>query len=672
MAVSAAPAAPQKAVVNAWEDGYRAIEKDLQRWVKRLEAGQPPLKAGEQARLRSLIASVEALSGLPAGVSGVAASALEAMGSTAQASMAATAAAIPQHVVASAVGAAHAVGWENVPNPGAIKAVVNGQVGQLTGDFLKLSQQAQDGLLEALVQAVAGGESPALMAKRVLKAVDHTFSASQARALMISRTTLARSYDMASREIYTQAAADGLIKGWKWVAHGTNPCLVCQALDGTIFPPGQDTYRHPNCCCTTVPVLMDEKGKVGNQYGSKYPQTGLSDVMQVTSPSGWTAWQLKPPQLKSVEAAQKAAAKAKKAATEQGAKFLGAQGGKWVAEAGGKLYNWSFGRGKWVEQATGKTAPWTERVAMNKAYKAETGKLKPKAAPVQESADLVGKAPGKASEAVVTQKAGEKAITGTYGGDPFTFDPGSGKWIYVKNGSQAGPNSTSALNAAMKNGGIKPPPPPGRPDFILHGEPLQMTQQQIDAAITRARSDAPGSPYKAVSESEWVQALIDSSDGKAIPEAVRKQRGFTTVFRAFKSYTSNYNKDGYRNATAQAWFKHAPMFARPTWRGIKFGSQQAKWAWLEQNAPGAMVDLRDGSSFSFSKHIAQGFRGNSSTGVIIEIRGGTSGLPVRSFSHYASEDEIIVNSAIRVLEVRDTADGTYVICEEVGKYGGKY
>lgn len=670
MAVSAAPAGPQKAAVQAWSDAYGSIEADLQLWVKRLADGQPPLKAGEAAKLRSLITSVQALTGLPPGVSGVAASVIQKSGVAVRAGLDATAAAVPQHAVSSAVAAAAAVGWENVPNPKAIQAVVSGQVGQLTGDFMKLSQQAQDGLLGALVQAVAAGESPALMAKRVLKAVDGTFSASQARALMISRTTLARTYDMASREVYTQAAADGLIKGWKWIAHGAAPCLVCQALDGTIFPADQDTYRHPNCRCTTVPVLMDEKGKVGNQYGSQFPDKGLSDVMLQTSKSGWTSWVEKPPELKSAAAAAKAAKAAEKAAVEQGAKFLGEVGGKWVAEAKGQQYVWSFGRGKWVSQASGKTAPWTERVAMNKAFKAQTGKVKPKAPPV--NADKVGSAPGKASEAVVTQKAGQQAITGTYGGDPFTYDAVNNKWIHVPSGGSAGPNSTTALNAAMKAGRIEPPPPPGRPVFVQHGEPLQMTQQQIDSAITRARSDSPGSPYKGVTEGEWVQALIDASDAKAFPEGLRKQRGFATVVRGFKTYTGNYDKTGYRNATSQAWFKHAPMFARPTWRGVKFSTTDSKWAWVEQNPPGSLVDLRDGSSFSFTKYIAQGFRGNQNTGIMIEVRGGTSGLPVRSFSKFASEDEIIVNSQLRVVEVRDTPDGTYVICEEVGKYGGNY
>lgn len=747
MAVSAAPPGPQKAAVQAWNDAFTSIEKDLKRWQKRLAAGQPPLKAGEAARLRSLIATVQNLTNLDNGTAQVAAAVINQYQGAAQASLAGTLQALPAHTVAAAQEAAAAAGYTVMGNEKAIQAVVNGQVGQLTADYMTMNAALQDHLLASLTQSVAAGEAPADLAARIMQAAQAGFVGGQARATMIARTTLAKAYDGASSVIYQGAAAEGLIKGWKWLANGPDPCYVCRCLNGQIFKADEPMFRHPNCTCQNVPVLIDEKGKPGQKVGGNNTAYPFSDLTLVESPSGWKNWHVKKPKQKELEAALKAKAKAtyqaKKAALEAGAKFLGQANGKWVASVGDSNYVWSFGRGKWVNAVTGKAATWDARIAMNKAYKAATNKQKPKAPPTpvtkylgqpdnkwhqaewdgqtwqynfltekwqnkqglqappagqkamaQAVKDATGStkppaqalpkpqpkqgfADGKQGKAVVQQKAPDQAPTGTYGGHDFYWD--GQNWIHGPTKTIAGPNSTLALNAAANNGGIAvkvlpkpaPPKPASLPDWVKQGDAPEMDQAAIDKAVHLARGNVPPSPIKGVTNEEWRQAWNDVSDGKPLNPKIQNATGWKSVISAFRRYTRDYNKEGFQTARGAQMFQAAPKYARPTWRGIKLHSEQGVADWLTQNPPGAILDLRGGSSFSFSKGVAQGFRGNTSRGVMIEVRGGTSGLPLRGLSAYKHEDELLVNSQLKVVEVRHTADGVYVIAEEVGKYGGK-
>lgn len=291
--VPAAPAAPQRDVVKAWQDAHKSIEKDLRRWAQRVGNGQPPLGAGEQQRLASLIKSAETLLSLEPHEAQIAAGVWNAATRAQKASLMAAATSIPGHVYQSAVEAGRASGWERVVNVRAYEAIVNNQIGALTSDFDALSLTQQEALAADLANAVATGGSPRELAKSVKGTVDEWFRTGQSRSVMIARTNMARAYDAASLAVYGDAAKAGLIKGWKWVANGKKPCDVCQTLNGTIFAPDEQMYRHPNCTCTNVPVLMDEKGKVGDRVDPR-PDTNPDDLELWQSDNGWTTWKLKP------------------------------------------------------------------------------------------------------------------------------------------------------------------------------------------------------------------------------------------------------------------------------------------------------------------------------------------------------------------------------------------
>jgi hypothetical protein len=293
MGVPAAPAAPQRDAVKAWQDAYRVLQHDAERWGQRLAAGTDPLSARDRQKLASLITQAEAMFKVGPKEAQIAA-AVWAEGMTAQAfSLAAAMSELPQHAVASAREVATELGYKRIPNERAVRAVVNNEIGQLTSDYANMTVYQQQRLATDLANAVGQGMAPRELAANVSVVVDEWFRTGQARSVMIARTNMARAYDMSSRAVYMDATEKGLIKGWKWVAHGKDPCMVCLTLDGMVFPAEDDTYRHPNCTCTNVPVLMDAPGEVGERVNPR-PDTSMDDLELYTSKSGWTSWRMKP------------------------------------------------------------------------------------------------------------------------------------------------------------------------------------------------------------------------------------------------------------------------------------------------------------------------------------------------------------------------------------------
>ena len=291
--VPAAPAAPQRDAVRAWQDAYRSVSKDLNRWAKRVGNGQDPLLPGELSQLSSLIKAAENLLDVGPVEAQITAGVWNASMRASQDSLLAAAKAIPPHVYATASEVDRQIGWNRVVNKSAYQAVINNQVGQLTSDFNNLTLEQQQKLATDLANAVASGGNPRELSQAVKGTVTEWFRTGQSRSLMISRTNMARAYDAASFGLYKDAAGMGLVKGWKWVANGKKPCPACQALHGAIFRVDEGMYRHPNCTCTNVPVLMDEKGTVGERVNPR-PDTNPDDLELWQSDSGWVTWRVAP------------------------------------------------------------------------------------------------------------------------------------------------------------------------------------------------------------------------------------------------------------------------------------------------------------------------------------------------------------------------------------------
>jgi hypothetical protein len=293
--IAAAPPAPQREAVQAWEDVYRALEADLRKWTARAAAGNDPLTPTELSKVRSLVAAVKVLRPMSDDLAQMTAGAMVYASDASDLSLKAALDALPKHVVQSAAEAAEQFGWANIPNQQAVAQVVAGNSGELTGDFSRLTTDVQARLVTDVATSVAVGESPKDLAVRIAKSLEPSFLDGQSRSVTIARTVLARAYDQSSLMTYREAAAQGILHGWRWVAR-PGACDVCRALHGSVWTSQTDTYRHPNCTCVVVPVLMDEAA-ANVAYGDRYdpfPGTSMNDVELRTSSSGWTSWHKKP------------------------------------------------------------------------------------------------------------------------------------------------------------------------------------------------------------------------------------------------------------------------------------------------------------------------------------------------------------------------------------------
>ena len=113
----------------------------------------------------------------------------------------------------------------------------------------------------ALVSGVAEGASADVIARRFREAM----GGGMARALLVSRTEVIRSYRESAREVYR--AAGDVLAGWVWTAaKSARTCAMCIAMDGQVFSVDTRLESHPACRCVAVPLVT----------GAERPQGGAA------------------------------------------------------------------------------------------------------------------------------------------------------------------------------------------------------------------------------------------------------------------------------------------------------------------------------------------------------------------------------------------------------------
>ena len=278
-----------------WEAIWQSIDRDIAGWAVALTDGDLPLPPGEARRLSTLINGYRTVQGMDPARAQIMARLVRDLERGVAASDDIVGKALGPHVFDAGEQAAALIGSMDLVNERALNAVVSGVTGDMAKDFALMSQQAQQALIADLVTSVATGDGARDLAKRIARSIEPTFGTAQSRSLRIARTQLARAYDVARLEVYAEAGNAELIYGWEWVANGSNTCDVCAALDGSVWPPDEDTFRHPNCVCSTVPVLWGDPAAdtpYGENARSDQPGT-TADVERHTSASGWTHWRMK-------------------------------------------------------------------------------------------------------------------------------------------------------------------------------------------------------------------------------------------------------------------------------------------------------------------------------------------------------------------------------------------
>lgn len=287
----ATPPGPEREIVQAWADVFADLGGEINRWSRRIARGQRPLTVSERRRVAKLLRVVGTLTG---NAYDVEAWLMDRVTLAAHLSSVITARALPVWAWESARTAAGLIGW-GTPNQAALMAVLSREVGPVTADYRRLTQATQAYLEQSLGSAVATGEGPRELARRITRVVDVVPRRGQARSVMVARTTLARAYDVGTGYVYREAHAAGVVYGWRWHAQ-YDACPVCIALNGAIFSVDEGTHRHPNCRCVMEPITYTMKAS-DVPYGDRwepYPgtQAAYQSLELVTSPSGWTNWRL--------------------------------------------------------------------------------------------------------------------------------------------------------------------------------------------------------------------------------------------------------------------------------------------------------------------------------------------------------------------------------------------
>ena len=273
-------------------------------------------------------------------------------------------------------------------------------------------------------------------------------------------------------------------------------------------------------------------------------------------------------------------------------------------------------------------------------------------------------------------------IVGKYDGVDFTWDNLKGEWIHVPSGTAAGPNSTKWLNQAALNGDIDPP------NTINVDKANRLSREKprdVEADIEAGRrfkeenqADTK-SPIDGVTDEEWQRMWNAVSDGAPLITAVRQATGWKTMWERIRQYSGDYEKrwtkkvgddgDLVMDARSRKLFETAPVYSQPAYRGLDLTKYNAPFKidrFLELFDVGDTLDLRGGSSFSFSKDTARGFGRTGEGGVMIHIYEGFTGVPIRGFSRYGSENEVLIASKLVVVDRYQTQDGVwhYIVKQE--------
>ena len=127
--------------------------------------------------------------------------------------------------------------------------------------FTRLSDSTASRVMQAVREGILAGESMRDITRRIegtraLNYQDGTFQQVRNAAERLARTAVIHTSSLAKEMVYSENA--DMIKAVQWVATlDTRTCLICGDRDTEEYPvnEGHRPPAHPNCRCTTVPVL---------------------------------------------------------------------------------------------------------------------------------------------------------------------------------------------------------------------------------------------------------------------------------------------------------------------------------------------------------------------------------------------------------------------------------
>lgn len=293
---TAAPLAPERVAVGAWQKAQQQVADDLERWARRLADGERPLRVGEARRLESLITTAQTMLPMTRAQAEVAGAMTAQYRTAAHTSLEAVLARVAPNAKAAQADFYKQTGWVNVGNEKALLSAIARAEGAITADFDRLDRQLQERISRSVVKATAEGLGPEEMARYLRKTNDGTSGLGMYRSRLISRTELADVYDRSRMSLFEKHA--DLLHGYEWDARNDS-CPICHALHGRIFPVNEPPNRHHMCRCVSIPVLPDEDladtppGEWGpNAHDDPEALANRNRLMQAQAPAWRPYWRL--------------------------------------------------------------------------------------------------------------------------------------------------------------------------------------------------------------------------------------------------------------------------------------------------------------------------------------------------------------------------------------------
>lgn len=277
------PAIPAGAKPKEWRRVIDAAAAESARLVEKAHK-TGSLGVGDAARWRSLQASLQAVGGLSKAEASISATGIGPLLEYANTSLADMTASLPAH----AKGAVDELqtflktqGFDVLGDKGALGAAAARTKVAMTSDWANLAKTTQQGIIDATLVAMAGGQNPRDAARKMRGMVTDVGGITYGRALTIARTEMADLYD-SSRIAYMKST--GVVDGWWWRARD-DACPICQIQHGRKFAPDQHPNRHHNCRCLMVPLVDDDTPLGDYLPGKMRPRESVLAKL----PKGWDA-----------------------------------------------------------------------------------------------------------------------------------------------------------------------------------------------------------------------------------------------------------------------------------------------------------------------------------------------------------------------------------------------
>lgn len=145
--------------------------------------------------------------------------------------------------------------------------------------------QAAQGITRELLNGLAVGLSPRDIAQRI---VERGLTDALNHVLLVMRDQYNRAHRLAGLELYR---ASGVVEGYiRIAAHNNRTCPACLALDGEFFELDEPFESHPQCRCTTIPVVRGVKRPELQRGRDWFAEQPITEQRLILGNGRWELW----------------------------------------------------------------------------------------------------------------------------------------------------------------------------------------------------------------------------------------------------------------------------------------------------------------------------------------------------------------------------------------------